>query len=175
MAIITAVSSLLASAVTAVIAYLISQRNLAHAADMAALDRSARLNEQHRTARRDAYAAYVTALLTSLRDTTMLRNPEGFDTDEARQKAMVQVKDSYNAMVVAKGVVDMEAPEQLGENVELLRKLAMEYRQAAEKAITPGRSTEERQALKKDATEKAVLAFKALATFTTEARTDLTP
>ncbi|MFD7947753.1 hypothetical protein [Streptomyces sp. NPDC059744] len=174
-AIITAVSSLLASAVTAVIAYMLSKRSLAHAADMAALDRSARLNERHRTARRDAYAAYVTALLTSLRDTTMLRNSEDIDTDEAWQKAKVQVRDSYNSMVVAKGVVDMEAPEPLGNRVEELRKLAMEYRQAAEKAVAPGRSKEERQALAKDATEKAVLAFKTLTTFTTEARADLTP
>ena len=62
-AVITAVSSIAASAVTALVAYFIAKRNLDHSANMAELDRAAHLKHQQRTARRDAYATYITGAL----------------------------------------------------------------------------------------------------------------
>ncbi|MFB6935247.1 hypothetical protein [Streptomyces chartreusis] len=173
MAVITAVSSLSASAITALIAYVIAKRNLNHAAEMAVLDRAARLTEQHRNARRDAYAAYVTASLASLRDTSMLSNSKNLESIESWNAARVIARDSYNAMVIAQGVVKMEASGSLARDAENLRKCVLEYRQAVEKAVRPGLSNEERQEFREDAKSKSTLAFAALSAYTEMARSDL--
>ncbi|MFF4294801.1 hypothetical protein ACFY0N_14205 [Streptomyces vinaceus] len=172
MAGITAASSLIAAAITALIAYLIAKRNLAHAADMAALERAARLAEQDRTQRRDAYAAYVTAAMSSFRDSSMLRVTD-FASAESWQEAAVAARDVYNSLVVAQGIVKMEAPESLAAHAESLRQAAMEYRLSVVASVKPGLNDAKRKELQKDREEKWAVAFKGLSTFTDAARTDL--
>lgn len=65
---ITALATLLAATISGLIAYRTSRRSIEHAAEMARLDREAEAAAQHRSARRNAYAAYVTAGMTALRD-----------------------------------------------------------------------------------------------------------
>ncbi|MER6286510.1 hypothetical protein [Streptomyces sviceus] len=170
---ITAVSSLAASAITAVIAYVISKRNLAHAADMAAIDRATRLNEQHRTARRDAYAAYLTSVLTTLRDATLMQRQGGYTTTEEWRAASITARDAYNAAVITLGVVKMEAPGPLADRAEELRNCAHEFLKAAREAARPDMNEEERQGLLEAAESKSDEAFEILAVCTEEARADL--
>lgn len=171
---ITAVSSLIAAAITALIAYLIANRNLAHAADMAALERAARLAEQHRTQRRDAYAAYVTTAMASFRDASMMRFAN-FESAEKWKEAATAARDVYNSLVIAQGVVNMEAPQSLAEHAESLRAAAMEYRLSVVSSVKPGLDDAERAELIKDREKKWKKAFKALSTFTDAARVDLAP
>ncbi|MFC7906602.1 hypothetical protein [Streptomyces nigra] len=172
MAVITATSSLLASAITALIAYVLSKRSLSHAAEMAALDRAARLREQHRTARRDVYAAYVNSVLTTLRDTSLMPD-NGYKSMDAWQSASKTAADSYNATVLALGVVKMEAPAPLAERADELRKCAHEFLKANRAAAKPALGEEERKDLGEAAQAKSELVFEVLTTFTEEARADL--
>ncbi|MEF9524311.1 hypothetical protein [Streptomyces sp. RB13] len=173
-AVITAVSSLAASAVTALVAYFIAKRNLTHAAGMAELDRAAQLKQQQRTARRDAYAAYVTATLNTLRDTTMLRNRrESLESAEEWAKARGPARDSYNEMVIAQGVVKMEAPEPLAKEAEEVRICTQAYLRGIERFTTPGIEENVREEERIASRAAGNKAFAALNTFTNAARADL--
>lgn len=168
-AVITAVSSLAASAVTAVVAYLIAKRNLGHAAQMVELDRSAQLRQEQRTARRDAYAAYVTAALATLRDTTILKHRDGsLETAADWATARGPARDSYNELAITQGVVKMEAPEDLAQTAESVRESVQEFLRRIERWTTPGIERDVRTK------EEAVnAAFMALDAFTKAAREDL--
>ncbi|MER6238504.1 hypothetical protein ABT185_20970 [Streptomyces clavifer] len=172
MAVITASSSLIASAITALIASVLSKRSLSHAADMAALDRAARLREQHRTARRDVYAAYVNSVLTTLRDTSMMAT-NGLQSVDAWKSAGSTASDSYNAAVLALGVVKMEAPAPLAERADELRECARDFLKASRAAAKPGIGEEERRDLREAAQTASDLVFDVLTAYTEEARADL--
>jgi len=67
----------------------------------------------------------------------------------------------------------MKTPEPLVKHAGGLHKQAIAYRKAAAKAAEPRLCDTERDALKREAHEKALLAFQSLATCTAEARADL--
>ncbi|MEV8048494.1 hypothetical protein [Streptomyces bacillaris] len=139
---------------------------------MAALDRAARVGEQHRTARRDVYAAYVNSVLLTLRDTSQMP-AKGYKSTDAWVEAGSAASDSYNAAVLALGVVNLEAPAALAERAEELRQCAQEFLLAARAAAKPDLGQEERQNLGEAAEAKSERVFEVLTTFTEEARADL--
>ncbi|MEU5888053.1 hypothetical protein ABZ835_14630 [Streptomyces sp. NPDC047461] len=123
---ITALATLLAAAISGLIAYRTSRRSIEHAADMARLDREAEKDAQHRSARRDAYAAYVTAGLTALRDISAARQADSASQrwQELRQQAVA----SSHAVVIAYGVVEVEGPPQVADSAKAMYEAINDYR-----------------------------------------------
>jgi flagellar biosynthesis component FlhA len=98
---ITALATLLAATISALIAYRTSKRSVEHAAEMARLDREAEAAAQHPSARRNACATYVTAGMTALRDISSAQHESKTSTRlrEVRKQAI----HSSQAVVIAYG------------------------------------------------------------------------
>ncbi|MGW4020804.1 hypothetical protein [Streptomyces sp. NPDC005009] len=126
---ITALATLLAAAISGLIAYRTSRRSIEHAAEMARLDREAEKTAQQRSARREAYAAFVTAGMTALRDISAARNEQTISPrwDEVRKQAIA----SSHTVVITYGVVEVEGPPELAESAKLTYEAINVYRRGA--------------------------------------------
>jgi hypothetical protein len=141
---------------------------------MTLLDREAEKSAQHRTARREAYTAFVNAALAAIRDASMLRNESPF-TNEDRWKDLSRVaRNAYNSMAVAQGLVRIEGPTgSLTDAAEYLRVQVAEFTRVAQKATHPllNDVTREKEAEKFQSASKAAL--KALSGFIETAQSTL--
>ncbi|UFR02290.1 hypothetical protein KBP30_14330 [Streptomyces sp. Go40/10] len=170
---ITASSSLIAAGIAALIAYMIAKRNLTHAAEMAAQEREvqrekaawereAQLEEQHRAAQRAAYAAYVTAALTALRDLSRLKNRSDSLSEGEAQAVQVAARDSYHALVVSLGRVRLEDRENVTKSANALQKALREFWIAAQ--LQDSAETKSKAGAE-DVEKKAKSAFRSLNEF----------
>ncbi|MEV5804081.1 hypothetical protein [Streptomyces parvulus] len=123
---ITALATLLAAAISGLIAYRTSRRSMDHAAEMARLDREAEKATQQRSARRDAYAAYVTAGMTALRDISAARQA-GW-TSPSWQQLREQAVASSHSVVIAFGVVEVEGPPRVADSAKGMYQAINDYR-----------------------------------------------
>lgn len=113
-AVITAVSTLLAAAISGYFISRNARRSLTHAAEMADLDRAAEKAAQHRAARREAYAAFATAALGSLGDIMAAKAKSMGAADRASLLGKAQT--SVNTVIVARGVLEVEGPKDVAEH-----------------------------------------------------------
>jgi hypothetical protein len=128
---ITALATLLAALISGLIAYRTSRRSVEHAAEMARLDREAAATAQHRSARRAAYASYVTAGITALRDITAVRDAQSSSSRLPELKA--QAVASSHATIIAYGVVEIEGPTPVASSAKRLNSAIADYRRRAAK------------------------------------------
>lgn len=126
---ITALATLLAATISGLIAYRTSRRSIEHAAEMARLDREAEAAAQHRSARRNAYAAYVTAGMTALRDISSAWRESA--TSSRWQEVRKQAVDSSEAVVIAYGLVQVEGPLPVTDSAKQMFRAINDFRQQA--------------------------------------------
>lgn len=136
-AIITALSSLLAAAISAGIAYLVAKRNLTHAADMAALDREAKRREQHRAAQRDAYAAYLTASLAAYRAAWGIFRGKRNITVESWPLRRAETERLLEELVIALSVVHMEGTPDVVKPASDVREIFQLYWGVVQTTVDP--------------------------------------
>ncbi|WP_158806268.1 MULTISPECIES: hypothetical protein [Streptomyces] len=171
--VITAASSLIAAGITALIAYLIAKRNLTHAADMAAADREAKAAEQYRITKREAYAAYSTAALTTLRDCAMVKGAlKAPRTKQELDSRRTTARDSYNAMVVTLGMVRLEdSAGDVTNRATTLQQMISLYIESMAKHLRPDATATQEQITEVE--QARVAASTALSAYERVARADL--
>ncbi|MCF3129837.1 hypothetical protein [Streptomyces olivochromogenes] len=137
---ITAVATLLAAALAALITSSVAKRNLKHAAEEAEKDRHAKAKLDVRKTRREAYASFLTACLKALN--RIVTDPEddsqwGVDGDPWNRYRS-ETRSSLYEVLYSQSLVAVEGPREVIKASEEARRAVQDFRNARQDYLKPG-------------------------------------
>ncbi|WP_432030977.1 hypothetical protein [Streptomyces sp. 1222.5] len=142
---ITAVATLTAAALTAVITSSIAKRNLQYAGVQAAKDRETKKLADLRQSRRSAYASFMTACIECAYAASEKVSPEPGETEiDAWKRHKSGLRAHWHHVVQAYAVLQMEGPEEVVAAGKDARRAVRTLREAVLEARRPELSDAER-------------------------------
>jgi hypothetical protein len=169
---ITAVATLLAAALASLITSSVAKRNLKHAVEEAEKDRHAKVKLEVRSARREAYAGFLTACLKALGK--IVSGPDGdsqWELDEDPwNRYRSETRSALHEVLSSQSLVAMEGPREVIKASEEARKAVQNFSTAMRAYHKPGLDVEAEEKARAHAEDSKRVAAGAVNGFAKAAR-----